>query len=330
MVLVTGGSGFLGGHLLRYLSAEGVTIRALYHNHAPQGELANLPNVTWMQCDLLDVYGVEEAMEGVKDIYHCAAIVSYSPKDRDEMLHFNPESTANIVNQAIVQGIRKMVYVSSIASLSGRGGANAEINEDQEWAESKYNSAYGLSKYLAENEVWRGIGEGLSAVIVNPSVILGAGDWDRGSSRLMTVVNKEFPFYTNGVSGWVGVKDVVKVMVQLMKSDKDSERYIVNEGNHAFREIFAMMAKELGRKPPRYYAGAFLTGIVWRLSSLYSALTGKAATITRETARTAHGQSYYNNQKLLAALPGFVYTPIDECIKEMAQSFVADSNKKKA
>lgn len=321
MILVTGGSGFVGGHLVRRLAATGVPLRALYNSRPPKGDMRSLPNVEWMQCDLLDIYAVEEAMQGVTDIYHCAAIVSFGPSMAAQMLHFNPESTANIVNQAVLQGIRKMVYVSSIAALGRNGEQSKVINEDQEWGESHYNSAYGLSKYLAENEVWRGIGEGLNAVIINPSVILGAGDWSSGSSQIITLADKEFPFYTLGTNGWVDVDDVVQVMVMLMASDIVAERYIVSEGNHSYRKILTLMAEALGKRPPKWQAGSFVTGMAWRLGSLYSRLRGKQPVITRETARTSQGQSVYDNSKLLNALPEFAYTPIENTIRQMAAAY---------
>lgn len=324
MILVTGGSGFLGGHLVRELSRRGERVRALYNTRKPVGDMASLPGVEWVQADLLDIFDVEAVMKDVTDVYHCAAIVSFDPAKREEMLHFNPESTANIVNQAVEQGIRKLVYVSSVAALGRSGHMNKEADEEQEWGESGYNSAYGISKYLAENEVWRGVGEGLCAAIVCPSLILGAGDWSSGSPQIMTVVNKEFPFYTGGVNGWVGVGDVVNAMVQLMASDIEGERFIVSEGNHAYREIFTMMANALGKKPPRIKATPLMTGIIWRANAIWSRITGANPVITQETASTAHSISLYNNGKLLQALKGFAYTPIDACIAEMAVAFKAD------
>lgn len=323
MILVTGGSGFLGGHLVRELSHRGERVRALYNTRQPGGDIAVLPGVEWMQADLLDIFDVEAAMKDVDDVYHCAAKVSFDPRRRDEMLHFNPESTANIVNQAVEQGIRKLVYVSSVAALGRSGHMNKETDEEQEWGESGYNSAYGISKYLAENEVWRGVGEGLCAAIVCPSLILGPGDWSSGSPQIMTVVDKEFPFYTGGVNGWVGVADVVNAMMLLMASDIEGERFIVSEGNHAYREIFTMMANALGKKPPRIRATPAMTGIIWRANAVWSRITGANPVITRETASTAHSISMYNNSKLLQVLDGFRYTPIEQCVAEMAAAFKA-------
>ncbi len=327
MILVTGGSGFLGKHLVRSLSAQGLPVRALFYRNEPSEEDKQLTGVQWQKADLLDVYDVTEAMLGVTHVYHCAAIVSFQPADHQQMLHFNPESTANIINEALEQNITKLVYVSSVAAL-GRSGANLKaITEEEQWQESAYNSAYGLSKYMAETEVWRGIGEGLNAVIVNPGIILGEGNFDEGSAELMKVAWKEFPYYTKGTSGWADVKDVVNILISLMNSAHEAERYIISAGNYSFREIFTYMANALGKKPPRIYANSLITGLTWRLGKVQSWL-GKRPVITKETAVSAHNQSFYDNSKLLAALPEFSYTPIKETIERMAKSFVKTYDKK--
>lgn len=327
MVLVTGASGFLGLHLVRYLSAHGVKTRALYHNHPPTGDLKNLPGIEWVQCDLLDVFAIEEAMQGITDIYHCAAIVSFDPGKRKDILHFNPESTGNLVNQALLQNVRKMVYVSSIAALGRTGDQGKEITEEEEWGESRYNSAYGISKYLAEMEVWRGIGEGLNAVIINPGIIIGAGNGHDLPSRLMKFAYREFPFYSKGVNSWVGADDVVQIMVQLMASGIEGERFIVSNANLAYKDVLAQMAKALNKKPARYLATGWMTGMAWRLSLLRSMITGKNPIITRETVNNANSICFYNNDKLLNALPGFAYTPLEASIAMMARSFI-NYNKK--
>lgn len=322
MILVTGASGFVGLYLVRALSAQGIQVRALYHNNPPQTPDATLPGVEWQKADLLDVYDVEAAMQKITHVYHCAAIVSFQPGDQSKMLHFNPESTANIVNAALAQEIEKMVYLSSVAAI-GRSASDTgkQVTEEEEWGESAYNSAYGISKYVAEMEVWRAIGEGLDAVIINPGIILGSGHWDSGSPALMKVVWNQFPFYTNGVTGWADVEDVVRIMLLCMASSITGERYIVSAGNHSFKEIFTLMASTLGKKPPTIYANSMVTGLAWRLGRLQN-LLGRQAVITRETARNAHSLSFYNNEKLKSAFPHFSYTSIEETITKMARSFV--------
>jgi len=327
MVLVTGASGFLGRRLVRHLSAAGQQVRALYHTRAPSAELTALPGTQWMPCDLLDIYDVEDAMKGITDVYHCAAIVTFDPRKREEMLHINPESTANIVNQALQQGIRKMAYVSSVAALGRTGIAGKEMTEAEEWSESRYNSAYGISKYLAETEVWRGIGEGLNAVIVNPGIMLGECEDGDPPVQLLHAANREFSFYTKGVTSWVDVADVVKALMLLMEADVQAERFIVSAGNIAYREIFTLIASALSKKPPRYYANPFMTGIAWRWSQLKNSITGTAPLLTKETANNAITFSYYNNEKLTRLLHDFTYTPINQSIVLMARSFI-NSHKK--
>ncbi len=325
MILITGASGFLGQHLLRFLSNQDKNIRALYHNNSPSASLLKLPNVVWEKCDLLDIFDVEKAFENIEEVYHCAAQVSFETADKYTIQQNNLNSTANVVNAALDAGIRKLVHVSSIATL-GRDDTNKLLSENDFWVESKNNSAYSHSKFLAEMEVWRGIAEGLNAVIVNPSIILGEGNWDLGSARLIQTANKEFPFYTEGINGWVDVKDVVRAMVLLMNSDLSNERFIVSEGNYSYREIFTTMANALGKKPPHIKAPKWAISLLWRWNLIKKTITGKAATLTKETTRTAQIKCSYDNSKLLETLPHFSYTPIRQTIERMANAFLKGNN----
>jgi dihydroflavonol-4-reductase len=320
--LVTGASGFLGSHLVQHLSARGVRVRALYNRTAPGAAELAMPGVEWVQCDLLDVFAVEEAMQGITDVYHCAAMVSFDPKKRAEMLHFNVESTANIVNEALVQEVRRLVHVSSVAALGRTGDGSKEISEDQEWIHSRYNSAYGLSKYLSEMEVWRGIGEGLDAVIANPGIILGSCNDNSAPAKLVRLVQREFPFYTQGITSWVGVEDTVRALELMMHSGVSAERFIISAGNYGYRHIFTVMAEALDKKPPRRKASPIVTGIVWRLSSLRGRLGGGGNIITRETAANANSFSNYDNSKFLSHHPAFTYASIEETVARMARSFI--------
>ena len=324
--LVTGASGFIGTHLVRQLSAAGKPVRALYNSHPPREDLITLPNVEWRRCDLLDVYDVEDAMRGITDVYHCAAIVSFQPGDRARMMHVNVESTANVVNESVLQGARKLVHLSSVAALGRAGREQKEITEEEPWEESRRNSAYGQSKYAAELEAWRGAGEGLSVAVVNPGIVLGEDlrngpdAWDEGSARLFKVVDGEFPFYTEGANGWVDVQDVVRAMMLLMKSDVEDERFILSSGNFSYREVFTQMAHALGRKPPRIRATGWMSGLVWRWNSLKK-LWGSHSTVTRETARTAQQKVLYDNSKFLQAFPDFRYTLMQETLTRAVTAY---------
>ncbi len=323
LILVTGGSGFLGRHLVRALSGRGKKVRALYNSTPPDEALRALPGVSWAPCDLLDIFAVEEILEDVTEIYHCAAVVSFHPRHKERMMHFNVESTANLVNEALLRPVKKFLFVSSVAAL-GRGENKKLIDEEEQWEESKFNSRYGQSKHLAEMEVWRGAAEGLNMVIVNPGIILGEGNWEEGSARLMKVVDGEFPFYTQGINAWVDVADVVAIMQQLMEGDISNERFILSAGNFSYKDVFTEMARALGKKPPRIAAGPFLTGIVWRWSMFKSMVFGETVSVTKETARTAQKQVFYDNSKLSGFLPGFAYKELGETIARMAASFRKD------
>jgi nucleoside-diphosphate-sugar epimerase len=321
MILITGASGFLGQHLLRLLSIQDRPVRALYHSTPPASSMLHLPGVEWVQCDLLDICAVEEALAGITDVYHCAAIVSFDPSKKEALLHSNVTSTAHVVDAALDAGVRRMIAVSSVASLGRGEKAGAMIDEAADWEESTHNSAYAVSKYFAEMEVWRGVGEGLNALVVNPGIILGAGNWDKGSAKLMKVVDGEFPYYTNGVNSWVDVTDVGRAMIALMASDIAAERFIISAGNYSYKEIFTRMALAIGRKPPHIKPPPFLTALVARWSMLKSSIIGTEPTITPETVRTAQAQCYYDNSKLLKVLPDFEYTPIDDTIRCMAEAY---------
>ncbi|RQO31478.1 3-beta hydroxysteroid dehydrogenase [Taibaiella sp. KBW10] len=319
MILVTGASGFLGAHLLKELIPLSIPIRALYHKNPPA---VQDPRIAWYACDLLDPYAVEEAMKGITMVYHCAAIVSFDQKDHHRVINDNQAATANVVNEALDAGVRKLVHVSSIASLGRALTATDPISEETHWQDSSNNSAYAVGKYYAEMEVWRAMAEGLNAVVVNPGIILGEGNWDEGSAALIKTAYKEFPWYTEGVNGWVDVQDVARAMVLLMDSDLIEERFILTEGNHSYKSIFSLMAGALGKKPPHKKASPLMTALIWRLSAVKSMLTGKKVTITKETARTAQTQCFYDNQKWLQAMPGFSFTPIKETIARMAAAFL--------
>jgi len=321
MILVTGASGLLGTHLLQALTQQGKPVRALYHTTAPVA----MPGVEWVQGNVLDILSLEDAMQGVQQVYHCAGMVSFSPKNKQQLFKVNVEGTANVVNAALDAGIDKLLFVSSVAAL-GRLKEGEIITEEMHWEDIKGNSQYGKSKYLAEMEVWRGIGEGLNAVIVNPSIILGAGDWNKGSTEIFQTIYKEFPWYTEGVSGFVHVKDVVRAMIALMDSDISGERFILNSENITYKQLFDDIAQQFGKKPPRKKVTPFMAAIVWRIEAIKAKLTGKDPLLTKETAHTAQSVIRYSNSKLLQFLPQFHFTSVKESVQEICNELKKKHN----
>ena len=318
MILVTGGAGLLGKELITQLLDQGMRVRAIY-NRSPLPDFHN-DTLEQMQCDILDVTGLEEAMKGIEKLYHCAAIVNFNPGKRAEMFKINIEGTANVVNAALDAGVKKMVHVSSVAAL-GRIREKEPINETMNWSEETSNSRYGQSKYLAELEVWRGIGEGLDAVMVNPVLILGPGDWNSSSSRVFKSVYEEFPWYSDGTTGFVDVRDVAKAMIQLMESDISAERFIISAEDRSFGDVFNLIAKAFGKRPPHKKVTPLLAKIVWRLEAIKSRFTGKEPLVTKETARTALTKAHFDNSKLKKFLPGFSYHSIEDTITDTCAVF---------
>lgn len=313
MILVTGGSGLVGKELISRLLAKGEKLVAIYNKtYLPT---FNSPLLQQAQCNILDVQGLEEIMQqhNIQQVYHCAAIVTFNPSRKYELFKINIEGTANVVNASLNSGVKKMLHVSSVAAL-GRIRENETINETMNWTEETSNSNYGKSKYLAEMEVWRGIAEGLDAVMVNPTMILGDGDWNAGSSQMFKTVYNEFPWYSEGVTGYVDVRDVAKAMIQLMESNISGERFIISAEDRTFKDVFTLMAKAFGKKPPHKKVTPFLAQIVWRLEAIKSLFTGKDPLVTKETAKTALATVHFDNSKLKKFLPGFAYTPLEETI----------------
>lgn len=311
MILVTGATGLVGSHLLRRLVQSGQKVRATYRFSIPQNDVTGL--IDWVRADILDILALEEAMQGMEQVYHCAAVVSFNPQQKKHLQHVNVQGTANVVNAALNAGVQKMVFMSSVAAL-GRIREDVAIDETMNWTPETSNSEYGKSKYLAEMEVWRGIGEGLNAVIVNPVIILGAGDWSSGSTAIFKSAYDEFPWYTEGVSGFVDVEDVVTVIIELMKSNITAQRFIVSGANIPYRSIFNLIAKAFGKKCPSRKVTSLMAAIVWRVEAIKSRFTGKSPLLTKETARTAQAKVHFNNTKLLKIFPDFSYTPVEASI----------------
>jgi dihydroflavonol-4-reductase len=324
MILVTGGSGLVGNELITQLLAQGKAVRAIY-NKSP---LANFNSslLQQVQCDILDVVGLEEAMQGITQVYHCAAIVSFDPKRTAELFKINVEGTANVVNAALDAGVKKFVHISSVAALGKIEGQI--ISETTTWTEENNKSVYGKSKYFGELEVWRGVSEGLNAVIVNPSLILGAGDWNSGSSKIFKSVHEEFPWYTDGIAGFVDVRDVARAMINLMDSDVINQRFILSAENKSFKEAFTLIAKAFGKKPPHKKVTPLLASIVWRLEAVKSLFSKQAPLVTKETTASALAKINFDNTKLNKFLPAFRYIPIEETVTHTALALQQKLNSK--
>jgi nucleoside-diphosphate-sugar epimerase len=321
-VLVTGGTGFLGAYIIKNLIEKGFRVRALRRSAKQPFFICKdiLDQVEWVEGDVLDVVSLDEAMQGVDGVIHSAAIVSFSKKNRREMYAVNVEGTANVVNIALEYKIKRLVHISSVAAL-GRTTKAEMVSEQKKWEENKNNTHYAISKHHAEMHVWRAFAEGLEGVIVNPSTILGYGDWHQSSCAIFKNGYKGFPWYTTGVNGFVGVEDVAEAVVRLLNSDIDQKRLIINAGNWSFQNLLNTIADGFGKKRPYREATKAMGEMAWRLEGLKAMITGQKALLTKETARVAHSKTSFDNTALLKALPGFEFTPLESVIKKACEKY---------
>jgi nucleoside-diphosphate-sugar epimerase len=332
MILITGGTGLVGTHLLLELTKSYNKIRAIHRTTSNLRSVLETfalyvddptsyyDKIEWVEADVTDFESLLDALADVDQVYHTAAFVSFDPRDRQSMIRSNVEGTANLVNACLEKNVGKMCYVSSTAAL-GNAPAGEMITEDMTWSYSKSSSAYSISKYHAEMEIWRGMAEGLKAVIVNPSIIIGPGDWKRSSSYLFSAVWKGMKFYTEGVTGYVDVRDVTHAMISLMEGEFFGERFTVSAENLSYRKILEMIAMSLDRPLPSIHATPFLVSIAWRLSWLASKFNGGHRSITRETVRSSKRIALFSNEKIREAI-GIQFIPIMQSVQDTARHFL--------
>lgn len=327
-ILITGGTGFLGSYIIKELVEKGYAVRAIRRSTSKlpfylSSEI--FAKVEWTEGDVLDIMSLEQAMENVDAVIHSAAIISFDKKDKKKMMQVNVDGTANVVNLALEKNIPRLVHISSVAAL-GRISSGDHVNEEKKWQESKINTRYAISKYKAEMEVWRAMGEGLNAVIINPSTVLGYGDWKTSSCRIFKTVYDEFPWYATGLNGFVDVEDVARATVLLMETNVSEQRFIASGDNWSFQQLLNTIADGFSKKHPHRKATPFLGSLAWKLEKIKSIFTGRQALLTKESAIVAQSKTFFENSKILKVLPGFSFTPLQESIYKACKKYLEAIN----
>jgi nucleoside-diphosphate-sugar epimerase len=331
MILVTGGTGLVGSHLLFDLVNQDKSVRAIIRDKNKISQVKKIfsyysddfesliEKIDWVEGDVLDLYSLEQAFADVEKVYHCAAIVSFDGNDKAQLINANVQGTENVVNLCLEKCVEKLCHVSSIASLGGSLNGDL-IDENSKWSTSKNHSAYSISKYNSEMEVWRGVQEGLNAVIVNPSVILGPGFWNSGSGSLFSKAAKGMKYFTSGGTGFVDVRDVANIMIQLMESEIKGERFVLNAENLKYKELFDLIADEIGVAKPKKEATESLLKIAVLADTIASKLKIKKREITKDVVRSSMSVSSYSNNKILNDI-GIKFIPINESIRRIAEKY---------
>jgi dihydroflavonol-4-reductase len=331
MILVTGGTGLVGSHLLYHLCLQNVAIRAIYRTKSSlenvkkvfryYTENENLfSKIEWYQADITDVPKMIPAFSDVKQVYHCAAFISFNHKDYRKMRKVNIHGTAIIVNLCIAAKIEKLCFVSSIAAV-GDSLKGKIVTEENEWNKELDNSGYSITKFGAEMEVWRASQEGVDVVVVNPGVILGSGFWNSGSGKLFSQVNNGFRFYTEGVTGFVSVQDVVKPMILLMNSPVKNERFILISENKSFKEIFFLIADTLGKSRPSIKIKPWQTNLFWRFAWCVSKIARKEPLLSKYSARSAHSVAEYSSEKIQKKI-NYQFEDLEKSVQRISKRYL--------
>jgi dihydroflavonol-4-reductase len=320
MILVTGGTGLVGSELIKKMAESGKQVRVLFRSEDRLKTLLPYKNqLDFVQGDILDISSLESAMQGVEQVYHSAAFISFQSDSYEQLMKVNVEGTANVVNAMLNFGVPRLLHVSSIAAIGGL--PDTLITEETKWEKNPYNTRYGLSKMLAENEVWRGVAEGLEAVIVNPGIILGTGFWEeKNTIRLLEAVQKEMPFYTPGANAYVDVRDVVNIMIQLMDSAIVNERFILASENTGIRNLLELIATEMGVTAPDKALPGWLTPFLPLADWFLSKLKGSPRRLTKENLKVSLRNFQYSNQKLVDAI-GYQYIPLSETVRHLVKAY---------
>jgi dihydroflavonol-4-reductase len=326
LVLLTGGSGLVGGHLLVHLLQAGKKVRVMVRPTSSFTQIQRIcsfyempyntlkESVEWVEGDTLDFVRLIEIMNGVKEVYHCAAVVSFNNKNCDELMRTNIKGTANMVDAAKKAGVDKFCFISSIASL-GSTSNGALITENTPRKIDKESSAYSESKFKSELEVWRATSEGLNTVILNPGVILGPGNPGKGSLLLFQNGRKGIPFYTKATTGYVDVRDICRISIELMDKGIFGKRFILVSENVHNGDLLGLIAQEYGKKAPSIEAGKLLLSTGAFLSRIAGLITGKTPQFTKDTARSIQHPQRFSNTAIVETLQ-YDFIPLKQTIKD--------------
>lgn len=328
MIAVTGATGLLGSSIIRNLIDCGEKVIAIKRKESDTSLLNDIGHkITWRDADILDTVALNEVVNDVDVIIHAAGMVSFQRRDKNKLYETNVVGTRNIINASLHHKVKKFMHISSVAAL-GRPKDVVLLDETQKWVESPFNTVYAESKYLGELEVMRGQEEGLHVLIINPSVILGPGDWNKSSAKIFEYVWKEHSFYSDMSINFVDVKDVVTAISKLINTAFDGERYILNAASIPCQLLFEKIATNFNKKPPSIRVRKNLLRWLAQLEHLRSLITGSSSLITKETAQLAKSVVAYNNEKIKNKL-NFEFQSIDETLQWCCEYYMKKANGKK-
>jgi len=328
MIAITGANGLLGSFVIRKLIQHNESFIAIKRKGSDVSLLNDVAEkITWRDADLLDPVSLSEGLKNVTHVIHTAAVVSFNPRKAKQVMDINVQGTRHVVNACLGHGIQRLVHISSVAAL-GRQKGQSIINENNKWVDTPMNSVYAKSKYLAELEVFRGQEEGISSVIINPSLILAGANWNQSSAQLFKYVWGQKPFYFDGFLNYVDVTDLTEIIYKLLHSNIEGERFIASAGKISYKDFFGMIAKEFNKKPPSIALAKSFLKIGAVVENFRSWIAGTEPGLTRETARLAGSEFLFENQKIRNRL-NFDFQPIDKTLQRCCRYYIEKMKAKK-
>lgn len=333
MILVTGGTGLVGSHLLLDLLKAGNNVRAIYRkssnllvvkkvfSYYMSSEESDFyfNKIDWQVADLNDIFALTKAFKGITSVYHSAAMISFDPSDEKALRKINIEGTANIVNLCVSGGIKKLCFISSISTMDLTPGEK-EISENFTWYQEQNHSDYAISKHGAEIEVWRGSQEGVPVIILNPGIIIGPGFWESGSGQIFKRIDSGLNYHFPKTTGFVWVQDVARAAIISMESSVINEQYIVVAENLEFKKALEMIANSIDKPSPKRPLKPWMVFIGWIYQTLAGTLFGKKRQIAKKDIKGLFAHTFYSNQKLVSEF-NFKFTPVKEAIHQTGKIF---------
>ncbi len=333
---VTGGTGLVGSHLLLDLLRNGVRVKALCRRHSQVDRVRRVfryysdaadtlfGRIDWIEGDLLHPAEWKGALQDVQQVYHSAALVSFLPGDKDLLFQTNVTGTEVLLEQCQQAGIQKFCFISSVAVLGkSTGDEGGFIDEAALFTYFPGISDYACSKFEAEQAVWKAINNGLKAVVVNPGVILGPGDWERSSASFIHHVWKGMPFYSHGGTGFVDVRDVSGAAIALTNSAVSGQRFLLCAANLSYWEFLSSIADALGKRRPFIPAQPWMSNWVCRLDAWASAFTGKPPRYTPAILAAAHQRHRFSNERIKKTI-GYAFIPIEQTLRDVCGFYLQD------
>ncbi len=317
---ITGATGLVGSYITRKLLSEGKEVHALKRKDSNLALVEDLADqITWIEGDILDVSLLFELLPQMSYVVHSAALVSMFPKDKEKVFKINIEGTANVVNAALQSSIKKFCHVSSVAAIGVPENASL-VNEKARWNDDNTNFIYAKSKHFAEMEVWRGITEGLNAVIINPSTVLGLSPLDRSSGQIFNRLQKGISFYPKGKINLVDAEDVAEIVYRLLHHEVSNERFILNAGSMSYKDFFTQVAQVFGKPAPKYPLSHSVLRAAHFLSLLVSTFGIARPFLSEELISAMQSTHTYNSEKIIDLLH-FKFKDLNKSIKEVSKKY---------